>query len=115
MDTVLTDSCKAVLNVIYRRDFKGTVDKKGLQGHSIRIRLLRGTIRMVITMGRRFCAEFLSVAQFTSEITSLGWLIIHLRVRKACKILKECFISSRHPHRNMTVQPLFTEHFDVKC
>lgn len=41
--------------------------------------------------------------------------IIHLRVRKACKICKECFISSRHPRRNMTVQPLFTEHFDVKC
>lgn len=41
--------------------------------------------------------------------------IIHLRVRKACKIFKECFISSRHPRRNMTVQPLFTEHFDVKC
>lgn len=41
--------------------------------------------------------------------------IIHLRVRKACKIFKECFISCRHPHRNRTVQPLFVEHFDVKC
>lgn len=41
--------------------------------------------------------------------------IIHLRARKACKIFKECFISSRHPRRNMTVQPLSTEHFDVKC
>lgn len=41
--------------------------------------------------------------------------IIHLRVRKVCKIFKECFISSRRPRRNMTVQPLFTERFDVKC
>lgn len=41
--------------------------------------------------------------------------IIHLRIRKACKIFKECFISCRHPCRNGTVQPLFVEYFDVKC
>lgn len=41
--------------------------------------------------------------------------IIHLGVRKVCKIFKECFISCRHPRRNRTVQPLFAEYFDVKC
>lgn len=41
--------------------------------------------------------------------------IIHLGVRKACKIFKECFISCRHPRRNRIVQPLFAEYFDVKC
>lgn len=73
MGTILTDSHKAVLKIIYWRDLKGTVGKKVLWNQGVRTRLLRATVQMVIAVERCSCVEALHAEQFTRERISLGW------------------------------------------